>query len=380
MRLLRNLSRWLGTPLTAVVATVVAVVLAAMSAVPAGAAGPAVAAGPAADTPPPFTDGGRTDAWDLGADESASARRSSPPAEGAGGFLYRRDGFAPLAAVPGAQWQIHHAINDRGDTAGLFLDADVVAGPDGFPPDAFHGFVKDRRGQVTTFDVPGGANTFPQGINDRGQIAGIFLSDGGIQTGFLRDRNGRTTTIDLSAIGTKARDVNDRGQVVGIYGEPADNEVGYVVRSYWRDPDGTITTIAVPGAGETSVYGIDDRGRVVGTYTDAGVTPAPDGSVPSGTLHGFILDGGRLTRLDAPGAVVTQAADINERGQVVGAFIDTTGIQHGFLYDDGRYTTIDAPRPLDPFAMGSVATGINDRGEVVVPEPLIKLNPPREPS
>jgi hypothetical protein len=44
------------------------------------------------------------------------------------------------------------------------------------------------------------------------------------------------------------------------------------------------------------------------------------------------------------------------------------------------YTTIDAPRPLDPFAIGSIATGINDRGEVVVPEPLIKLNPPRETS
>jgi hypothetical protein len=46
----------------------------------------------------------------------------------------------------------------------------------------------------------------------------------------------------------------------------------------------------------------------------------------------------------------------------------------------GRYTVIDAPRPLDPFAMGSVATGINDRGEIAVPEPVTTLTPPREAS
>jgi hypothetical protein len=30
--------------------------------------------------------------------------------------------------------------------------------------------------------------------------------------------------------------------------------------------------------------------------------------------------------------------------------------------------------------MGSIATGINDRGEIVVPEPVTALSPPREAS
>ena len=218
----------------------------------------------------------------------------------------------------------------------------------------------------------------PQGINDRGQVAGIYLDRDLVQTGFVRDRSGHATTIALSPIGTKARDINDRGQVVGIYAEPTDNELGYFVRSYLRDRDGNVTTIDIPGAGETSPYTIDDRSRVVGTYTDAGVTAGPDGRYPAGTLHGYVRDRHGVTMLDVPGSVVTVALDINDRGQVVGGYIDSAGRQHGFHYHNGRYTTIDAPRPLEPFAMGNIATGINDRGEIVVPEPVITLVPPQE--
>jgi probable HAF family extracellular repeat protein len=169
-------------------------------------------------------------------------------------------------------------------------------------------------------------------------------------------------------------DINDRG----IYGEPADNELGYVVRSYLRDRDGTVTTIDITGAGETSPYAIDDRGRIVGSYTDPGVTLGTYGRYPAGSVHAYLHDRHGVTTLDVPGSVVTVALDINDRGRVVGGYIDAAGRQHGFVFDNGRYTTIDAPRPLDPFAMGSIATGINDRGEVVVPEPVISIVVPRE--
>lgn len=306
-------------------------------------------------------------------------RRSLPPvpAEGAGGFLLQGGRFTPLATVPGAGSQFHYAITNRADIAGSYVDADAELGPDGlYPPEAIHGFVRDRRGHVTTFDVPGGTNAVPQGINDRGQVSGIYLDGHLVQTGFVRDRTGNVTTIDLSPIGTKVRDINDRGQVVGIYGEPADNEFGYVVRSFRRDRDGEVTTVDIPGAGETSPYAVDDRGRIVGSYTDAGVTTST-GSYPPGTLHAYVQDQHGVTTLDVPGSIATVALDINARGQVVGGYIDATGRQHGFRYEHGRYTTIDAPRPLDPVAMGSIATGINDRGGVVVPDPVSALIPPQ---
>jgi len=216
---------------------------------------------------------------DMGRGQEATTRRSRPPAEteGSGGFLYRKGRFTPLATIPGSEFFQHHAINDRGEIAGYFVDEGTVLAPDGVPPEAVHGFVKDRGGRVTAFDVPGGSSPVPQGMNDRGDIAGIYLDRDLVQTGFLRDRKGKVTTIDLSPIGTKARDVNDGGEVVGIYGESADNELGYVVRGYLRNRNGSVGTIAIPGAGETSPYAIDDRSRVVGTYFDTGITLGPDG-------------------------------------------------------------------------------------------------------
>jgi hypothetical protein len=98
----------------------------------------------------------------------------------------------------------------------------------------------------------------------------------------------------------------------------------------------------------------------------------------AGALHGFIWDEGRVTRLDVPRAVASAAYDISDRNQVVDAYIDAARRQHGLLYRKGRYTTIDVPRPLHAFAMGNIAIGINDRGEVVVPEPVVALTPPRE--
>jgi hypothetical protein len=42
------------------------------------------------------------------------------------------------------------------------------------------------------------------------------------------------------------------------------------------------------------------------------------GRYPALSLHGYMWDGGRYERLDVPGARATAAADINNRGDVVG--------------------------------------------------------------
>src|SRR5262249_59859018 len=60
-------------------------------------------------------------------------------------------------------------------------------------------------------------------------------------------------------------------------------------------------------------------------------------------------------------AEVTLATSINNAGQIVGYYIDSTGQQHGFLYSSGTYTTIDDPSATS----GTAAFGINDGGDVV---------------
>src|SRR5438094_337743 len=83
------------------------------------------------------------------------------------------------------------------------------------------------------------------------------------------------------------------------------------------------TPITVPGAAApagTSVIGINDRGEVVGTYVDAA----------DGNRYGFVLSKGAFTRLDAPGADgFTVAQGINNAGQIAGQYTDADGNGHG---------------------------------------------------
>ncbi len=96
-------------------------------------------------------------------------------------------------------------------------------------------------------------------------------------------------------------------------------------------------------------YGINDLGQIVGNYTDS-----------SGEVHGFIDNGGTYTTLHDPlGAKGTFAQGINDAGQIVGYYIDSSGTMHGFLYSGGTYTTID-----DALGTEHQLYGINNAGQI----------------
>jgi probable HAF family extracellular repeat protein len=66
-----------------------------------------------------------------------------------------------------------------------------------------------------------------------------------------------------------------------------------------------------------------------------------------------------FTPIDVPGAMLTVASGINDNGQIVGHFTDATGT-HGFLKDGTTFTPIDVRRATQTFAHG-----INDNGQIV---------------
>jgi hypothetical protein len=39
-------------------------------------------------------------------------------------------------------------------------------------------------------------------------------------------------------------------------------------------------------------------------------------------VHGFLLDDGVFTTIDAPGAINTSASDMNNRGQIMGFYLE----------------------------------------------------------
>src|SRR5437870_4501830 len=114
---------------------------------------------------------------------------------------------------------------------------------------------------------------------------------------------------------------------------------------------GTFTIINFPGGAPytaTAVFGINDLGKIVGTYYDAGV-------------RGFLLDHGTFTTIDFPGATGTSAQGINNGRQIVGTYSagHSAPLELGFLLDRGTFKSIQ----VGP--VYTAAVGINDHGEIV---------------
>ena len=80
--------------------------------------------------------------------------------------------------------------------------------------------------------------------------------------------------------------------------------------------------------------------------------------------RGFALRDGRFTMIDPPGSLTTLPSGIDNRGRIVGGYLDPNGVNgRGFLLEDGRYTTIVAPGARTD----TVAVAINDRGDILIP-------------
>jgi uncharacterized membrane protein len=135
------------------------------------------------------------------------------------GFVRDRRGRFTTIDRPGAAATYLTGINDRGQIVGISADRaeDLAAAPRGFLLE---------RGRYRTIAVPSAAATTPSDINNRGQITGNYTDADGTLHGFVRDRRGRITTFDHpDAVppGTAAYNINNRGQITGAYASTVDN-------------------------------------------------------------------------------------------------------------------------------------------------------------
>jgi hypothetical protein len=122
-----------------------------------------------------------------------------------------------------------------------------------------------------TFQVPGCTATAPAAINDLNEVVGTATC-GGLATAFIRDAAGHFTTYTIDGKPTTATGVNIHGAVVGSYSVPdiadcipnpfplVQCEFGYV-----RSPNGSITTLNVPGlSGYVRPVAINASGQIAG--------------------------------------------------------------------------------------------------------------------
>ena len=90
--------------------------------------------------------------------------------------------------------------------------------------------------------------------------------------------------------------------------------------------------IDVPDATGDSAFGINNRGDVVGRYIDG-----------EDVVHGFLLRHGRFTTIDPPGSVFTVARGIDDLGRIVGFYAGSDDVFRGFILDSSGYRDIDFP-------------------------------------
>jgi probable HAF family extracellular repeat protein len=222
-----------------------------------------------------------------------------------------------------------------------------------------HGFLVDD-GVLGTIDHPdaptipalpdGQAGTVTSGINDRGEILGVYGDTDLFARRFVRDRKGRFTPIADPASGSayEVVDINNRGEIVGFY-----NDEQFTTAGFLRSKNGRFTTIEFPDSDVTAAFKINDRRQIVGWYLDDGM------------MHGFLWDDGDYKTIDVPGAAGTSVLGINNRGQIVGSYVDEEGA-HGFLRDRrGAVTTLPEAPGADPTLGGTVPSAINDHGQIV---------------
>lgn len=111
----------------------------------------------------------------------------------------------------------------------------------------------------------------------------------------------------------------------------------------------TYTNIQVPGSTATAAFGLNNKGDVVGWYLEA-----------NGKEHGFLLSNGKYTSLDYPGAIGgTTPYGINDAGVIVGNF-DNGVVGQGFAYYNGKFVALKYPNSAQ-----TTASGVNRSEQIV---------------
>jgi probable HAF family extracellular repeat protein len=111
----------------------------------------------------------------------------------------------------------------------------------------------------------------------------------------------------------------------------------------------TFHTLTIPGSTNSSAIGINDKGAIVGGFLDT-----------AAKSHGYLLFNGHFAKFSFPGATSTEALDINNSGVIVGDFVNSAGQQHGFRVQNGVFHSISVPG-----TSATRALGVNNFGTIV---------------
>jgi probable HAF family extracellular repeat protein len=202
----------------------------------------------------------------------------------------------------------------------------------------------------------GGAFSWANAVNNRGQVVGRSAVQGGLQHAFLWE-DGVMTDLGTLPGGnySEAYAINNRGQVVGwgtINESTCTGFDGCWHGFLWEN--GTMTDLGTLGAGFLSyAYSINDRGDIVGISTRA--------DYPFDEWHAVSWSNGVITDLGTVPAARQTFVFGNNNGAAVGSFTDAAGHTYPLLWTHAGITAL-------PTLAGATYTEtykINNRGDAV---------------
>ena len=190
-------------------------------------------------------------------------------------------------------------------------------------------------------------------VNNAAVIAGDYVDSSGVQHAMILagtklttvDHKDCVTTGGFSAGAIAFYGINSAGAAAGWCVNSttgADNSFTYA--------KGKFTTISFPKANATQAYGINDKGDVVGLYIDS-----------AGAQHGFSKVGSKYTSIDVSGDSSAEAWGINNKGQITVFAINTAGGYEGFLYNGKTFKKIADP---NEGASGTIVRAPNNKGDI----------------
>lgn len=195
--------------------------------------------------------------------------------------------------MPGSDQVTPFGINANGDISGTMFLSQYAASV---------GFLWHKASNTyTLFDPEGAQVTNGRGLNDAGVVVGDSTLDpfSGVYTGFIYDSATGTTTLYPDA---SLRGISNAGDLTGVVEVGSDQAVAYRL---WQ---GHAETFSCFGAPYTFGEGINVQGDVVGIY------------LANGYEGGFLYRDGTCIDISVPGSFRTDIWGINDRGDIVGQY------------------------------------------------------------
>ena len=236
------------------------------------------------------------------------------------------------------------AVNNAGAIAGDYVDAKGIQ----------HGMILAGK-KLTSVDhancsnsggFSGGAIAF-YGVNKAGAAAGWCTSTKtGLAVGFVY-AGGKFININFpKSNGTEAMGINDKGDVVGFYLDSASTQHGFVKKG------AKYTSFDVSGDTTTTPWGINNNGQI-----------AVFALSTAGTYESFVYNGTTFKKVVDPnaGTTGTIVRIINNKGDVAGAYFDSSNNEIGFLRHAGKYYDLKDPKANNV----TKPDGLNDTLEIV---------------